>query len=106
MIIKKIALLGQQALNPGRLALLPERLQESKEASGKCHARQGEGGGAMASHHTEQGLQGNVAFVRSFRNGRRSGGVFFALWHLVPPKAGNGLVLNRCWKSMGWKGGF
>ena len=54
MLLKKIALLGQQALNPGRLALLPERLLESKEASGKCHARQGEGGGAMASHHTEQ----------------------------------------------------
>ena len=35
-----------------------------------------------------------LVFVRSFRIGTRSGGVSWGLWHLGPPKAGNGLKSN------------
>ena len=45
-------------------------------------------------------------FVNTFRIRSRSGGLFLCLWHFGPPKAGNGLILNRCWESMGYKGVF
>ena len=28
------------------------------------------------------------------------------LWHFGPQKAGNGLILNGSWESMGYKGAF
>ena len=32
--------------------------------------------------------------------GTRSDGVFLLLWHFGPERAGNGLMLNRCWKAV------
>ena len=47
-----------------------------------------------------------VRFVNSFRIEARSDGLFLLLWHFRPPRAGNGLIFNRRWESMDYKGAF